>query len=207
MSTELEQQFGEIDFENDDDRGAQNLIEFLKYSPNVISLINSVMPEVQELHDAQSDVYSTINIFEAVGSQLDDIFGTLLNLERTTGQTDDNYRIDLLAQATVLSRSGEISVMKSLYRNLLSASDVKLFEYQPAAFKMDAVASTIPSAAELEVIRTTLSTAKQGGNNMQLSITDSSTPFELEELTSQSLNDANGLSGDSFDGGILSQGF
>jgi len=207
MSSDLEQQFGEYDYINDLDRGANNLIEFVKYSPNIIALINSVMPEVQELHDAQKDVYSTINIFEAVGSQLDDIFGTLLDLERTSGQSDDSYRLDLLSQATVLSRSGEISVVKSLYRNLLSATSVQLFEFQPAAFKMDAIASVIPSVTELQKIRESLEKAKQTGNNMALTITSSTTPFELEELTSPSLNDVNGLSGDSFDGGTLLQGF
>lgn len=207
MSTELEETFGNFDYVNDQDRGAQNLNEWLKFSPNVIALINSIMPEVQELHDAQQDVYSTINIFEAVGTQLDDIFGTLLDLERITSQTDDDYRADLLAQATILSRSGEITVMKSVYMNLIGASSVVLFEYQPASFQMQAVVSSVPSAAELAKIRESLEKAKQGGNNMSLSVTDSLTPFQLGEFDSEQLNDPNGLSGASFTGGTLYEGF
>jgi len=207
MSTELEETFGNFDYVNDQDRGAQNLNEWLKFSPNVKALINSITPEIQELHDAQQDVYSTINIFEAVGTQLDDIFGTLLDLERITSQTDDDYRADLLAQATILSRSGEIVVMKSVFMNLIGASSVQLFEYQPASFQMQAVVASIPSAAELAKIRESLEKAKQGGNNMNLSVTDSLTPFEVGEFDSQQLNDPNGLSGASFTGGTLYEGF
>ena len=207
MSNELEETFGNFDYVNDQDRGAQNLNEWLKFSPNVKALINSITPEIQELHDAQQDVYSTINIFEAVGTQLDDIFGTLLDLERITSQTDDDYRADLLAQATILSRSGEIVVMKSVFMNLIGASSVQLFEYQPASFQMQAVVASIPSAAELAKIRESLEKAKQGGNNMNLSVTDSLTPFEVGEFDSQQLNDPNGLSGASFTGGTLYEGF
>ncbi len=206
MSQALEDQFGQIDYVNDDDRGAQNLIEFLKHSPNVIALINSVMPEFQELNDAQQDVYSNINILEAIGTQLDDIFGTLLNLERETGQSDDDYRLALLSQATVLSRSGEIAVMKSLYKSLVSATSVNLYEFQPAAFKMEAQTTTVPTAAELAKIRETLVSSKQGGNNMELTITNE-TAFELGDHTTPQLNDPNGLSDSGFDGGFLSEGF
>lgn len=207
MSSGLEEQFGNFDYTNDQDRGANILIEFVKFSPNIKALVNSVIPEIQELHDAQKDVYSTINIFEAAGTQLDDIFGTLLNLGRTTGQTDDDYRADLLAQSTILSRSGEIAVMKSIYKNLSGASVVSLFEYQPASFKMQATATTIPTDSELDKIRSTLENAKQGGNNMQLSITASSTPFRLGEFESEQTNSPNGFSGSGFTGGTLSEGF
>lgn len=208
MSAELEEQFGEFDFTNDNDRGANTLIEFIKYSPNIVALVNSIMPEIQELHDAQKDVYSTINIFESVGTQLDDIFGTLLNLERETGQTDDDYRADLLAQSSILSKSGEITTMKDMYRSLVNASIVSLFEYQPAAFQMQATVSSIPSDSELVKVRSTLENAKQGGNNMSLSITDSATPFTLARLISPQLNSNFGLNGEGFtDGGTLAQGF
>jgi len=206
MSQELKDQFGQFDYVNDDDRGAQNLIEFLKYSPNVKALINSVMPEFQELNDAQQDVYSNINIFDAIGSQLDDIFGTLLNLERETGQSDDDYKLALLSQATVLSRSGEIAVMKSLYKNLVSASSVSLYEFMSAAFKMEAQVSTMPSESELVKIRETLINSKQGGNSMSLSLTDG-VGFRLGNYPTPNLNDPNGLSGGGFTGGTLYQGF
>lgn len=179
MSAELEEKFGNFDYVNDDDRGAQNLNEWLKFSPNVRSLVNSVMPEFQEIHDAQQDIYSTINIFEAEGSQLDDIFGNLLEVEREKNQTDDDYRLILLTQASSKSRSGEIVVMKSSYKSILAASSTLLYEQNPASFSMQANVSSIPSDEELAKIRAILKDLKQGGNTMMLSITDSETPFTL----------------------------
>lgn len=175
----LEEQFGEYDYVNDEDRGAQNLHEWIKHSPNIKALVNSVTPEIQELHDAQKDVYTNINIFDAVGTQLDDIFGTLLGLERGTGQTDEDYRQDLLSRSSILSRSGEITAMKSVYKNLSAASLVSLFEQNPASFSMEANVLSIPSDEGLAKIRASLTELKQGGNTMLLSITDSATPFTL----------------------------
>lgn len=202
----LEEQFGSRDFENDPDRGANNLLEFLKYSPNVRALINAVIPEVQEADDAMKDVYTTINLFDAVGSQLDDIFGNLLDLERETGQSDDDYRAALLAQASIIARSGEIVILKALYKNLIIASSVRLYEFKTAHFKIEATVDSIPSQTELDRIRTKLEEAKQGGNGMSLSA-GIEIEFELGEFDSPQLNDPAGLSGSGFDGGILAEGF
>jgi hypothetical protein len=202
----LSEQFGDFDFVNGADRGAQNLHEWVKYSPNIKALVNSVMPEIQELNDAQKDVYTTINIFDAVGTQLDNIFGNLLDLARTTGQTDDDYRLDLLARSSVLSRSGEITSMKSVYQNLITANLISLYEYQPAAFKMEATVSTIPSDATLAKIRSTLVNAKQGGNTMILSVTDA-VMIQMEAFTSIQTDSPTGLSGPSHVGGTLTKGF
>ncbi len=204
----LSDQFGAIDFVNDDDRGIGILVQWLKNSPNVQDIIQSIMPEIQELHDARKDVYLNINIFDAAGTQLDDIFGEILDTERSTGATDDEYRAELLAAVARLARSGEITVMKSAMRNLLGASSVQLFEYQPAAFKMQATASSVPSTSELATIRASLETTKQGGNSMQLAVTDKSNPFTLANLSSPQLNSAAGLNGSSFSGGgYLLEGF
>ena len=206
MSTELEALFGNFDFVSDSDRGSNNLHEWLKNSPNVIALLDSVLPEIQELHDAQQDVYSKINIHEAVGDQLDDVFGTLLVLPRNFSQTDNSYRLDLLAQASVFARSGEISVMKSIYSNLLSASSVRLYEYQPAAFKLEATVTAIPSTSDLADIRTRMTKLKQGGNEMILSVTDS-TLIQMDSFSSQVIESVTGLSSGSFTGGTLTTGF
>ena len=208
MSTELEELYGNIDFVNDTDRGAGILLEWLKNSPNVVGLVQAIMPEIQEVHDAGQDVFSTINIFEAVGTQLDNVFGEYLNTERNVSETDNDYRARLLAATSQLAKSGEIVVMKGVFRNLLGATSVSLFEYQPAAFRIEGIAPSVPSASQLITIRETLEGAKQGGNNLSLAITDSSTPFTFGLLTSQQLNSTEGFSGPVFtDGGTLSTGF
>ena len=139
MSTELEQDFGNIDFDTDQGRSVDLLPEFLKDSTNLKNIILAIVPEIQELYDAVQDVYSTINIFEATGDQLDDIFGNILDLERYPGESDGDYRANLLAEASKKVRSGEISVMKGIFRNLIGATSVNLIEYQPAQFKMEAI--------------------------------------------------------------------
>jgi len=200
MSVELEEDFGVIDFLTDEKRGADLLPEFLKYSDNIVAMIKTFIPEIQELHDAQSDFYSTLNIFEAVGSQLDDIFGNILDTDRETGQTDDSYRADLLAAVTKLAKSGDIQTMKSIFRNLSGASSVSLSEQQPASFSMTAFGVSTLTETELEKIRATLKTAKQGGNSMILAVSEvaQSATFSLTGETDA----GNGL-GD----GVLSQGF
>ena len=176
MSAELEEIFGEFNYVTDEDRGAQNLHEWIKFSPNIKALVNTITPELQELHDAQKDVYSTINIFEAIGSQLDDIFGNLLDLERSSGELDAEYRTMLLARTTVLSRSGDIITMKGLYRSLVSSTNVSLIEYNPAIFIMNAQVSD-PGSVNTTNVRNTLSEAKQGGNGMTLTLSIDTTPF------------------------------
>lgn len=179
MSEQLREDFVIIDFLNDPERGAKLLPDFLKSAENVNGLINAIIPEIQELHDAQSDVYSTINIFEAVGLQLDNIYGEILDTPRLTGQTDDSYRADLLIAFSRLARSGEISTMKAAYKELAQTTNALLFEQNPASFSMQANVSTIPDAEGLAKIRAVLVELKQGGTTMMLSITDSETPFTL----------------------------
>lgn len=205
MSTELEELFGDFDFVNDSDRGANLLPEFLKNSENLIALINAILPEVQELHDAQKDVFSTINIYDAEGDQLDDIFGEILDLERVVGQTDAEYRANLIARTAEIAKSGEISTMKNAYRNIMEATAVRLFEYQPACFKMEASVSSIPSDSELADIRSAMERIKQGGNGMILSCNDSE-PFRLVSSNPQT-NSPNGLTDGTFTGGTLSTRF
>ncbi len=205
MSEILEEEFGIIDFLTDDARGAKLLPEFLKNSDNVVALINAVIPEIQELHDAQSDVYSTVNILEAVGDQLDDIFGNVLDTSRVLGQTDDDYRAELLVATARFAKSGDIGTMKSVLRNLVIASEIRLYEYKSAHFKMEATVDTVPDEDELAIIRTALTEAKQGGNGMELSI-GVETTFKLVESNPQ-LNSSTGLSGNGHTGGTLATGF
>ena len=207
MSQELEEQYGIFDFEDEQGRGTDLLPEVFKNSENIKKLVNIFMSMIQDLHDAGKDVYSKINIFEAEGSQLDDIFGNFLDVEKELGETDDDYRNRIIAKTSQLSRSGEIAVMKSTFLNLLDASTVSLYEYQPAAFYMVAEVATIPSDSDLESVKTQLIDSKQGGNNMTLAVNDS-VPFEFGEFASTQPDSPNGFSGPVFtDGGTLSTGF
>lgn len=174
----LEQQFGEFDFVNGADRGAQNLNEWLKFSPNVKALINSITPEIQEVNDSQSDLYTKINIFDSEGTQLDDIFGNLLDTEREEGQTDSSYRTTLLGATTKFRGSGEIVVMKNLYKTLVAATNISLIEYNPATFIMNAQVP-VPNDVDVSGVSAELKKSKQGGTEMDLTISIDTTPFSF----------------------------
>lgn len=207
MSQELEKQYGIFDFTDEEGRGTDLLPEVFKNSENVKKLVNIFMTMFQELHDAGKDMYSKINIFEAEGSQLDDIFGNIINVPRIFGEIDDDYRNRIIAETAQLARSGEIVVMKSVFRTLLGATAVRLFEYQPAAFRLEANVPVIPTDSQLQSIRNAMNEAKQGGNNMSLSVNDQTFPFRLGEFASPQLNSPYGFSGSGFTGGTLSEGF
>jgi hypothetical protein len=200
MSAELERQFGIINFYNDQGYGLSLIPEFLKWSPNFTALYKILVDQVQELHEAQKKVYSTVNIFEAEGTQLDNVFGNLLNVKREIGESDDDYRSRLLAETAKLSQSGQIVVMKNLFRDLVTGSTVSLFEQQSASFSMQAETEKTFTTAQLERIRATLANAKQAGNNMILSINNSTLGISFS-LTGET-GAGNGLGN-----GVLAQGF
>lgn len=197
--------FDDIDFIDGDGRGADVLPEFLKHSPDAVLLEKAILAEIQELHDAQKEVYENINLFDAVGSQLDDIFGEILDLPRESGLTDEDYRYLLFTQVSRIAKSGEIPVMKTAYRSLLKAESVRLFEYQPAHFKLEASVTEIPADERLVAIKKAIKTIKQAGNGIEFSINDSE-PFRLV-ASNPSQGSPNGLTDGTFTGGTLSTAF
>lgn len=170
MSQELKDDFGNFDFVNDDDRGANNLPEMLKYSPNTVGLINAVMPEIQELNDAQQDIYATINIFEAVGTQLDDIFGEILDKEREQGQTDDEYRAILLAVIPGINGSGTITIVKSVLKSLSGADSVSMIEIFPHTILLHIFVDDFSDISDKGLIDSTMKEVKGGGITMDIAI-------------------------------------
>lgn len=185
MSEELEEQYGIIDFQNDSNRGTDLLPEVFKNSDNIKKLINIYMQMIQELHDAGKDVYSKINILEADGDQLDDIFGNILDLERELGQSDDEYRALLLATAPKLSQGGEISVLKNMYRSLTSSSKVTLIEYQPAMFIMTAEVADL-SSVNVAYLQEQLGEMKAASVRMELALGTLNNSFTFNSVGNHS---------------------
>ncbi|MCK5613273.1 hypothetical protein KAR91_65980 [Candidatus Pacearchaeota archaeon] len=181
MSEELEQQYGIFDFQDEDSRGTGLLPEVLKNSENIKKVINIFMQMIQELHDSGKDVYSEINILESVGSQLDDIFGNILDLDREPGQSDDEYRALLLAAAPKLSQGGEIIVVKNMFRSLTGASKVTLVEYQPAMFMMIAEVDDI-SSVNVAFLHEQLRQIRAAGVRMELALAQAGNAFTLKSI-------------------------
>jgi hypothetical protein len=161
----------------DEDRGSKILPELFKNSVNVPGLINAIMPEIQELHDAQSDVYSTINIFDAVGTQLDDIFGELLDTPREGSQSDDDYRAVLLAVAPSIAGSGTILVLKATLRSLAKSSNVSLQEVIPHTILMHAIVNDFGDITNKSVIDESMQKIKGGGIYLDVGIQEDGNAF------------------------------
>lgn len=181
MSQELRDDFGNFDFVNNDDRGANNLPEMFKYSPGMIGLINAVMPEIQELNNAQQDVYATINIFDAVGTQLDDIFGEILDVERGQGQTDDVYRAILLAVVPSIGGSGTITVVKSVLKSLSGADSVSMLEVFPHTILLYIFVDDFGDIADKDLIDSIMKGVKAGGIGMNIAIELNNNGFRFTE--------------------------
>ncbi len=192
MSQELIDDFGDFDFVNDDDRGANNLPEMLKYSPNTVGLVNAVMPEIQELNDAQQDVFSTINIFEAVGLQLDNIFGEILDTERETGQTDGEYRSALLLVIPSVSGSGTIASVKQTARDMTEQQNVSLIEVFTFVMLMHIFVDAFEDVPNAQFVSDTIKESKQAGVYLDIGL---------------ELNDSVFRFSDDVSGGAVGEGF
>lgn len=173
----LETDFGIIDFVNDTDRGAGLLPEFLKNADNVVGLINAIIPEIQEINDAQSDVYTTINIFDAIGTQLDDIYGEILDTPRELLQSDDDYRTVLLAVAPSIGGSGTIRIIKNTLRSLAGADIVSLLEVPLHTIILHAFVDDFLDIISKTSIDDNMKLVKAGGVGMTIGVQLNSSAF------------------------------
>ena len=136
----LEREFGEINFLTDEGRSTDLLPEILKNSQNVKALIDGIIPEIQEIHDVQFQIYE-ISINSAVGVQLDNIFGQILNVDRTTNESDATYRSRLLLRTRELQTTGSTESLISAYTNATGGNPTTIKEMQPMTVVMNAAIS------------------------------------------------------------------
>lgn len=104
--------------------------------PQNQKLLTAMLGGMQPLEDALADLISKRKISTAEGIQLDHI-GTILNLRRITGQSDDDYRAELYGRAGNLAQSGTTPQLIDLI--LLVRSDVtKVYtqDHQPATVEI-----------------------------------------------------------------------
>ena len=164
----LEEDFGIINFLTDEGRGTDILPEVLKGAENIKALINGVLPEIQQIHDAQSDIYQSINITNAVGVQLDDIFGQILDEPRKTGQSDDEYRLVLRAAVAMRTRAGEIDLIKGVAISLFEVPllDISLIELFSMQVLLHITVDSLTQITNEEMRVNALRRAKQAGVNL-----------------------------------------
>jgi len=120
MSQELIDQFDQPDLKNDKGHGHTLLPGYLSEATNLKGYSGAFLDELQELSDVFKEMFATLNIDEATGIYLD-LFGKLLGLDRTSGD-DETYRQALKSQISELLNSGQISVLKKLFKNLTGST-------------------------------------------------------------------------------------
>ena len=135
MSIELEEEFNQPDLKEGKGHGQDLTPSYLSLDPVSKGYTGAFHDEMQELSDTAKDMYSLYNIDDATGVYLDRL-GKLLGLARTSSD-DEVYRQALKTQISELLNSGQIRVIKNLFKNLTGSDNVKLFEHYPAAFRLE----------------------------------------------------------------------
>jgi hypothetical protein len=153
---------------------------------NIDKLMQVVATPITELSDTTDDIVSAHQLSEATGYSLDQ-WGNLLQVLRTTGETDDHYRARLTTQLLIYRRSATVQDMVASCANVLGvATDrVSLTDgTSPASFSMKAFLSDIVAAGlSLSEYGDIMSSAKAGGVAMTLTAEGS---FECKSVAAGS---------------------
>ena len=129
-------------------------------SNNIEKLVESYIPEIQELNDAALSFLIDLFLDNADGVQLDGI-GTIIGVERL-GLNDEQYRARLQAQIRVNTSSGTIEdVITSMALAIGVTSGLELIEGAPAEFAVSY--PTILNNVTAIVIAEIMYQAKAGG--------------------------------------------
>ena len=138
---------------------------------NIDKLMHVFATQITEVSGVADDVVTSHQLSEATGHSLDQ-WGNLLQVLRTTGETDAHYRARLTTQLLIYRRSATVQDMVSSCANVLGvATDrVSLTDgTSPASFSMKAFLSDIVAAGlSLPEYSNIMSSAKAGGVAMTL---------------------------------------
>lgn len=127
---------------------------------NFQRLISSFVASAQDLEDTIQQLRSQRNLDTAVGVQLDGL-GEILGLERSSGETDSNYRERLKFQIFINESTGTPEELIKALAFLTDASEVIYFESYPASYQMSTNGTTFPNP-HVEIISAITSMAPAG---------------------------------------------
>lgn len=131
------------------DQAIARLPGFEQDGSNWGKLVRSLVDSIQRIEDTLTDFLDERAISTAVGLQLDGI-GTILDLDRAAGESDNSYRIRLQGQASQLAQSGEIESIIAAWQLIWGSTLTILKEYQPATVEVTAVLPSYVPDAETE---------------------------------------------------------
>ncbi len=114
---------------------------FLKdaIAPNFNKIIKILADRYQGLENELDDLLNNVTdvAINAIGAQLN-IIGVIVDRKRIIGESDDLYRIRLLAQAARLAKSGEPEAVIDAYKLITLANRVLLVEFDPISIELTA---------------------------------------------------------------------
>ncbi len=93
-------------------------------------LLKSWVESIQDTENVTSEFHG-INIYNAVGLQLDQLYGELFNLSRS-GRNDTQYRAALLAKISTFGSDGTFENLQENLETVTASTDVTIFEHFPA---------------------------------------------------------------------------
>jgi hypothetical protein len=146
----------EIDFIDDPDRGWNILPQFLKEDPNIKTILNSFMSEIQEAYDELKNYSDNANLSNAAGFILDQ-FGSRVDLLREPGQSDAAYRIAISSKIKATSSFGSAPQIIDLFSILTNANSVKYDQVGLRSISVSAVVDTIESLESEQIKKQMLS--------------------------------------------------
>lgn len=102
------------------------LLEQYKGKPKLSGMIESLASQVQDMEDTLFSLIAGRAISSAIGTQLD-LIGTIVNLARSSGQSDEDYRTLLYVKVGQNTSQGTPEKIISVYR-LLTGADIVFYQ-------------------------------------------------------------------------------
>ena len=99
------------------------LLEQYKNKPKTEGLISALSQQFQDMEDVTFSLILGREISSAVGAQLD-LMGTIVNLSRASGQSDDRYRTLLYVKVGQNTSQGAPEKLISIYKLLTDANTI-----------------------------------------------------------------------------------
>lgn len=142
-------------------------VETLKNLANWIKKVTINAEESQEVEDEIKNFRDNLNVQNGTGTILD-VFGKLFNLDRGS-LGDEAYRTAILTAYAEFNKAGQIEVLISVYKSLLSANKVTLTEYSPATAILNAEVDDIDDLIPIGVTQA-MNKIKVAGVELGLSV-------------------------------------
>jgi hypothetical protein len=113
------------------ERGLERILEQFKNKAKIKGLISAFIKPLQGAEDTLNDMVTKRNLDDAEGVQLD-LIGTIVGLERTFQQSDDDYRDDLRQQIYLNLYSGTPDQIMRAAAYFIGTTDLFYTENYPA---------------------------------------------------------------------------